>query len=120
MARLEPNRQTGIFPTEPPTPYIHYSPDASQANNRVVLVVHGLDASKQTMQPISAGLADAGFEVYNIDLPGHGDSPVGFDATVAREAIRHVLVHVGPGSIVVGHSLGAGLLLDLAEDQQFS
>jgi hypothetical protein len=83
-------------------------------------VVHGLDASKETMRPISESLADAGFEVYNIDLPGHGDSPAGFNATAAREAVRHALVHAGPDSIVLGHSLGAGLLLDLAGDQEFS
>ncbi len=120
ISRLEPNRQTGILPTEPPTPYIHYLPESSQESRRVVLVVHGLDSSKETMRTISAALADAGFEVYDIDLPGHGNSTVGFDATIAREAIRHVLAHIGPESIVLGHSLGAGLLLDLSEGQPFS
>ena len=120
LTRLEPNWQKGILPTEPPTPYIHYSPDATQESRGIVLVVHGLDATKETMRTISASLVDAGFEVYTIDLPGHGDSPVGFDANTAREAIRHVLLHIGPESIVLGHSLGAGLLLDLAGDQQFS
>ncbi len=85
-----------------------------------VLVVHGLDASKEVMRTISAALADGGFEVYSIDLPGHGDSPVGFQASRAGEAIRKVLEQTGRETAVLGHSLGAGLLLDLAETQHFS
>jgi pimeloyl-ACP methyl ester carboxylesterase len=115
-SRLEPQQQTGILRVTPRTPYIHYSPDTV---SRVVLVVHGLDSSKQTMRIISSALADSGYEVYNIDLPGHGDSLVGFDAAAAREAIRNVLSELGPDTVVLGHSLGAGLLLDLAQDQHF-
>ena len=116
-SRLEPERQTGVLQTNPPTPYIHYAP--TDASRGTVLVVHGLDSAKEIMQLISAALADGGFEVYNIDLPGHGDSRAGFDAALAKETIRKVLAQIGPNSIVLGHSLGAGLLLDLAEDQHF-
>ena len=73
---LEPRRESGIFQIDPPTPYIHYLPSSTPRGR--VLVVHGLDVSKEIMQSTSAALADGGFEVYNIDLPGHGDSPVGF------------------------------------------
>lgn len=115
---LQPMRETGILRTDPPTPYIHYLPaDSPRAR---VLIVHGLDSSKEFMQIISSGLADGGFEVYNIDLPGHSASPVGFDAALATATIRNVLEVIGPNSTVLGHSLGAGLLLDLAEDQHFS
>src|SRR5213079_1329864 len=101
----------------PPTPYIHtYTPTGSLAR---VLVVHGLDSSKDTMQLISDALTDGGFEVYNIDLPGHGDATAGFEATLARETLRAIVSEVKP-DIVLGHSMGAGLLLDLAGDQHFS
>ena len=116
--RLEPRRETGILPLDPATPYIHYLP-AGRPRARV-LVVHGLDASKETMQILSAALADGGFEVYSIDLPGHGDSPARFEAQLAERAIQNVLGTIGADSIVVGHSLGAGLLLDLAGERSFS
>jgi hypothetical protein len=84
-----------------------------------VLVVHGLNASKEFMQMFCAALADAGFDVYAIDLPGHGDSPVGFTASLARDAVAQSLDYLGAVNIVVGHSLGAGLLLDVANSRSF-
>jgi len=117
FARLQPPSTTGILQTNPPTPYIQVYP-ASGSRQRV-LVVHGLDSSKNTMQLISDALADGGFDVYNIDLPGHGDSQVGFEAGFARETLRRVVAEIKP-DIVLGHSLGAGLLLDLSVDQHFS
>jgi pimeloyl-ACP methyl ester carboxylesterase len=120
-SRLEPERVRGLLQTSPPTPYIHYLPHTTlRADPRVVLVVHGLDSSKEVMQIVSAALVDGGFEVYNIDLPGHGDSPARFEGTLANETIRSVLATIGAEATVLGHSLGAGLLLDLAEDQHFS
>jgi pimeloyl-ACP methyl ester carboxylesterase len=115
FSNLQPPSTTGILQTDPPTPYIH-SYSASPRGR--VLVVHGLDVSKNTMQLISAALADGGFDVYNIDLPGHGDSQVGFEAGLARETLRRVVAEVRP-DIVLGHSMGAGLLLDLSVDQHF-
>ena len=115
---LEPQRESGILQISPPTPYLRYVP-ANGPRGRV-LVVHGLDVSKEVMQFISAALADGGFEVYAIDLPGHGDSPAPFDTALAEQAIRNALAQIGDDSIVLGHSLGAGLLLDLSGDHYFS
>jgi pimeloyl-ACP methyl ester carboxylesterase len=115
---LEPRRESGIFRIDPPTPYIHYLPSSTPRGR--VLVIHGLDVSKELMQPISAALADGGFEVFNIDLPGHGDSRVGFQALLAERAMQNVLTEIGEDSIVLGHSLGAGLLLDLSATHHFS
>ena len=115
--KLQPASTKGTLQTNPPTPYIHIYPTSGP--NARVLVVHGLDSSKNTMQLISAALADGGFEVYNIDLPGHGDSQVGFEAGLARETLRRVVEEIQP-NIVLGHSLGVGFLLDLSADQHFS
>jgi hypothetical protein len=71
------------------------------------------------MQIFSSALAEGGFEVYIIDLPGHGDSPEGFSATVAAKALDNALTYLGNETAVVGHSLGAGLLLDLATRRRF-
>jgi Alpha/beta hydrolase family len=116
--RLEPKHESGILPIEPPTPFIHYFAPGSPRG--VVLVVHGLDVSKEVMHLISASLADGGFDAYNIDLPGHGDSNVGFKTESAQQAIRNAKKYLGDKVTVLGHSLGAGLLLDLSATEPFS
>jgi len=115
---LERKHESGILPIDPPTPYIRYFGHDSPIAR--VLVVHGLDVSKEVMRPISAALADGGFEVYAIDLPGHGDSPAPFRTDLAQQAIRNAKTHLGDETIVLGHSMGAGLLLDLAATERFS
>ena len=114
---LTPKHESGIFEIEPPTPYTHYMPvDAPRGR---VLVVHGLDVTREVMSLISAALVDGGFEVYAIDLPGHGDSKAKFETAQAEEAIRNTVAKLGENTILLGHSLGAGLLLDLAASQRF-
>jgi pimeloyl-ACP methyl ester carboxylesterase len=115
---LAPQREDGSLSIDPPTPYYRFSPDNPMRGR--VLVVHGLDASKNFMQVFCAAIADAGFEVYAIDLPGHGDSTVGFDATLARTTVGRVLDHLGTVDVVIGHSLGAGLVMDLANERDFN
>jgi pimeloyl-ACP methyl ester carboxylesterase len=115
---LKPTAEIGILPIDPPTPYIHYP--SRDGNPGRILVIHGLDASKEVMQPLSSALADAGFEVYSIDLPGHGDSPVPFQTALAEQAIRNAKALLGENISAVGHSLGAALLLDLAAAERFS
>ncbi len=117
-SRLEPKHEYGVFSIDPPTPFIHYLPDGIVLGR--VLVVHGLDVSKETMRITAAGLADGGFEVYVIDLPGHGDSSEKFAVAAAEKAITDVVTYLGTDTIVLGHSLGAGLLLDLSANQHFS
>src|SRR5712671_1439 len=110
-------RQKGTFPNDPPTPYFHYLPSSPEHGR--VLVIHGLDANKELMNLLCYALGDAGFDVYSIDMPGHGDSPVGFNAVRAREAVQSALDILGPHTIVIGHSMGGALLLDLAADTPF-
>ena len=115
---LAPKHDSGTFLVDPPTPYTHYLP--LNTPKGTVLVVHGLDVSREVMSLISAALADGGFEVYAIDLPGHGASQVKFQTALAEQAIRNVAMRLGENTIVLGHSLGAGLLLDLGANQHFS
>jgi pimeloyl-ACP methyl ester carboxylesterase len=112
---LDPPREQGVLSIDPPTPFYRLTPQAPQLGR--VLVIHGLDASKELVRIFASALADAGFEVYAIDLPGHGDSPVGFTAMKARQAVARSLNQIGDIDVIVGHSLGAGLLLDLANEQ---
>src|SRR5207302_654118 len=101
----------GLFSFEPATPYFRYSNGNTRGR---VLIVHGLDANKNMMNMLSYALADAGLEVFSIDLPGHGSSRAQFNGILAGEAVAHALDTLGPDTNVVGHSLGAALLLDLA------
>ena len=114
-ARLPGNRESGIFDTNPPTPYFHYRPTGTLRGQ--VLVVHGLDCSRDIMNILSFGLADAGFEVFSIDLPGHGESRSGFNAIQARNVVGSVLDRLGQETAVLGHSFGGGVLLDLSGDR---
>ena len=113
---LAPAREHGMLPIDPPTPFYHFLP-ASPVRGKI-LVVHGMDASKDFMKLFCAALADGGFEVFAIDLPGHGESPVGFTIMRARDAVARALDYLGT-DLVVGHSLGAGLLLDIANERGF-
>jgi len=71
------------------------------------------------MQIFCEALADGGFDVYAIDLPGHGDSIARFTASAARSAVAESLHALGHVDVVIGHSLGAGLLLDVANERDF-
>src|SRR5262245_4320982 len=116
-SRLPRNRQAGAFSFHPSTPYFHYSPAVAPARGRI-LVVHGLDSSKDVMNLLCYALADAGFELYSIDLPGHGGSRDPFDGLRARHAVEKALDEISPGA-VLGHSFGAAILMDLASDREF-
>jgi pimeloyl-ACP methyl ester carboxylesterase len=113
---LESHQEKGLLAIDPPTPYIRYIPEGEPRNR--VLVVHGLGGNKEIMHVLCAALADGGFEVYAIDLPGHGDSTSRFNTIAARHAVEKAAREWSPG-IGVGHSLGAGLLLDVAHDVNF-
>jgi len=110
-------REPGIFEINPRTPYFHYQPSGPEAGR--ILVVHGLDANKEMMNVLCLGLSDAGFNVYSMDMPGHGDSTAGFNAMLARQSINAALDLLGPNTIVIGHSLGGALLLDLASERSY-
>src|SRR5262245_51365285 len=113
VTALEPKREDGRLQTEPELPYFRYLPDGEVLGR--VLVVPGLNSNKEFMQVFSAALADAGFDVYTIDVPGHGDSKVPFNAVTARQAVENALKLVGP-DIAIGHSMGGAILLDLAAE----
>jgi hypothetical protein len=110
---LEPRREDGVLVAEPPIPYFRYLP-AAESRGRV-LVIPGLNSNKEFMQVFSAALSDAAFDVYTIDLPGHGDSPAPFNAVTSRETVEDAFRLVQP-DIAIGHSMGGSLLLDLADE----
>ena len=90
---------------------VHY---VQAGSGPVVLLVHGVGASLVTWRSNIAPLADAGFAVIALDLPGHGDSDkpknIDYDPIAAVRFIAHFLdaLEVNHAS-VVGNS-GGGLI----------
>jgi pimeloyl-ACP methyl ester carboxylesterase len=112
--RLPGQRESGTFDTNPPAPYFHYTPAGSSRGR--ILAVHGLNASKNVLNILAYALSDAGFEVFTIDMPGHGDSGTAFNALRARDAVDQVFERLAPDT-VLGHSLGGSLLLDVMHER---
>lgn len=111
--QTRPATEQGAFSGNVEIPYIHTRSAGEPPAGRALLV-HGLDSNKEFMQLLAMAMTDAGFETWSIDLPGHGDSPARFDSPTSLEAIRASLDELGENTIIVGHSLGAGLAAELA------
>ncbi len=78
-----------------------------------VVLVHGFAQNRYTWhlskRSLSAWLAGEGFDTYNLELPGHGNSrsPAGSAAFAAYvEDIRRVAEVLGEPAFWMGHSLG--------------
>ncbi|WP_333771679.1 alpha/beta fold hydrolase [Streptomyces sp. IBSBF 2435] len=86
------------------------------AGDRVALLVHGMMADHRTWRRVGPALADRGYRVVGVDLPGHGGSPRGGGADGARryrlDDMALALAAACPHGVdaAVGHSLGAVVL----------
>jgi carboxylesterase len=85
-----------------------------------VVVVHGFTASPITSRPLGQRLAGAGYTVEVPVLPGHGTSPsdlartrYGDWYTVVERTVEHLRERCDD-VVLVGHSLGGTITLDLA------
>lgn len=83
----------------------------------VLLLVHGIGDSSACWSPLMEALSDR-FDLIAPDLPGHGDSgkprgdySIGSLASVLRDLL--LLLDV-PTATLVGHSLGGGVVMQLA------
>lgn len=54
--------------------YRHYPATGPKRVQRSVVLVHGSSATSKSMHPMAGTLADAGYDVYALDIRGHGDS----------------------------------------------
>jgi len=85
-----------------------------------VVLVHGWGASVYSFAEMLPALASAGYRAVAIDLPGHGlsDKPADESAYTTRSLGDAVLSAVAALGIArfraIGHSMGGGILLDLA------
>ena len=88
-----------------------------RGSGKPLLLVHGLGSSRQAWSRILPSLA-AAREVIAIDLPGHGESPAEADSGSFAGLVRSVDEWLGreglAGSDMVGSSMGARLVLEMA------
>jgi len=82
-----------------------------------VLLVHGITNSSRSWEPVTQRLAGT-YRVLAPDLPGHGESDrhqgdhsLGANASVLRDLL--LVTGAGPATLV-GHSLGGGIVLQMA------
>lgn len=83
-----------------------------------VLLIHGLTANHRYWAYIAQALQHAGYDTYAMDLRGRGRSskPLsGYDVETHAADAQAVLAHISENaSMVIGHSLGATIALELA------
>ena len=88
----------------------------------VAVLVHGIAGWWRTWWRVAPALAEAGWRVIGVDLRGHGGSPP-VDGAVMREDMAADLAEtiealgVAPVDVLIGHSLGAAVVLELAHAQ---
>ena len=84
---------------------------------RTALLLHGVGSSSDTWWRVREDLGDLGWETTALDLAGHGDRPVPAGGLrTLSDLTEDVRAQVGDRrfDVVVGHSLGAVVALDLA------
>lgn len=85
-----------------------------------VVLVHGFTGNPKATRPMAKVLHDAGFSVDAIRLPGHGTTPRDMATTRWadwRTAVTHAVdraLREHDRVVLVGHSMGGSLVLDLA------
>ena len=88
-----------------------------------VLLLHGWGSSAALMKPLATGFQGT-YRVYNIDLPGHGETPqppepwgVPEFAQVVDAVISE---HIGKPVHIVGHSNGGRISLYMASESRYA
>lgn len=107
-----------IVGPDPGLTALHLTPDPGQPLGTVVMV-HGFAATKEYLRDIGYTVARGGFDVYLVDLPGHGESPERFDQGKVVGWLGEVLGGLeaagrlrGDGFYLVGHSLASLVVTD--------
>lgn len=89
---------------------------AEQADDNVVVLLHGMFGAKGNLLSIGRVLSDD-FHVIALDLPGHGESSVMQEMTFPNMAlaVQEFLQEKGVGKVhLIGHSLGGKVAMQYA------
>ncbi|WP_026535463.1 alpha/beta fold hydrolase [Arthrobacter sp. H14] len=93
----------------------------ARGSGPVYVLVHGIGASHRYFLPLARNLAANGSRVYVLDMPGFGSTPAPREALTITDFARLVLaalerVAAGP-AIIVGHSMGGQVVVEMALQQ---
>ncbi len=80
---------------------------------RSVLLIHGMSSSQGTWWRTGPALEARGWQVDTVDLAGHGGRPIGATRSLTALAGDVLAQRPGGSTLVVGHSLGAIVALQL-------
>lgn len=80
---------------------------------RTALLLHGQFGSGATWWDVAPRIADHGYHVVAVDLPGHGQSPVDRAATL-DSCVEQIVAACPAAELAIGHSLGSLLLAHCA------
>lgn len=96
------------------------APGTDDRAGTAVVLIHGFTGNPKATRPLAEALNQAGFSVDAIRLPGHGTTPREMGTTRWsdwRTAVTHAVdrgLRDHDRVILLGHSMGATLTLDLA------
>ncbi|MEP5567679.1 MAG: alpha/beta fold hydrolase [Halioglobus sp.] len=87
-----------------------------------ILLLHGMSDSPYSLRSLGEALADQGFRVLGLRLPGHGTIPAGLTsvqwedmAEITSLGMAHLRAQLGSAPIhILGYSTGAALAIDYA------
>ena len=88
----------------------------------VAVLVHGITGWWRTWWRVGPALAERGWRVIGVDQRGHGESPA-IDGMATAESLAADLaftidgLEAGPIDLLVGHSLGAAVSMELIADR---
>lgn len=86
------------------------------AGDRVAVLIHGIMADSQCWWRVGPALAEKGYRVIAVDLPGHGASPRAESYTPELFAASVLESVPAEPALAIGHSLG-GLTLGVAVER---
>lgn len=89
------------------------------ADGEAVILLHGFGGSTQSWSDTIPALADAGYNVYALDLPGFGLSEKGWDGDYSHDAqADHVIQFMDSQhieqAVIIGHSMGGNIAAHIA------
>jgi dienelactone hydrolase len=112
----------------PGNPFLTPFPRPLAERPPAVVLVHGFTADRETMSSLARKIAQNGYGVLAIDLRGHGENRNPFSSSEAapgglRPDVKAAVDFVrssdrvdGSRVAVIGHSMGAGAVLDYASN----
>jgi pimeloyl-ACP methyl ester carboxylesterase len=85
------------------------------SGDRVAVLLHGMVGSADEWWQVGPALADRGYRVIAVDLPGHGGSPP--DRRLTADAAGELVLEAVPEepALAMGHSMGGLVLAGIAE-----